>query len=97
MIRTTDITSVTEHRQNLREHLDRVRETGRPLFITSNGQTEAVVLSPEAYNALAELAEAAETRAMMEASLEDIKAGRTRPAKEAMADIAASLGIRFNP
>ena len=54
MARSTDITSLTEHRKNLRDHFRQVRETGRPLFITTNGETNAVVLSPEAYDALAD-------------------------------------------
>ena len=44
MARSSDITSFTEHRQHLRDHLQQVRETGRPLYITRNGKTEAIVL-----------------------------------------------------
>jgi len=48
--RSEDITSFKEHRANLRSHFDRARETGRPLFVTSKGHPDAVVLSPEAYD-----------------------------------------------
>lgn len=95
MTRTDDITSFTEHRQHLREHLRRVRETGRPLYITTNGHTDAVVLSPEAYDALADKAEVAESLALLERSMEDIKAGRTRPAKPALERIASELGLNL--
>ncbi len=37
MARSTDITSFTDLRKNLRQRLDGVRESGRPLFVTTNG------------------------------------------------------------
>jgi prevent-host-death family protein len=95
MARSDDITSFTEHRQHLREHLSRVRETGRPLYITTNGRTDAVVLSPEAYDALADKAELAESLTMLERSMEDVKAGRTQPAKAALKRIADELGLKL--
>ena len=95
MARSDDITSFTEHRQHLREHLRRVRETGRPLFITTNGHTDAVVLSPEAYDALADKAELAESLALLERSMEDVKEGRTQPAKPALKRIADELDLKL--
>lgn len=88
MIRTTDITSVTEHRKNLREHLDRLKKSGRPLYVTTNGETEAVVLSAKAYDELADRADMAETLAMMRRSEADLHAGRVRDAGEAVRAIA---------
>jgi prevent-host-death family protein len=93
MARSKDITSFTEHRRNLRDHLKQVRETGRPLFITTNGETDAVVLSPEAYDALADKAELAESLAMLDRSVEDVAAGRTQAAKPALRRIADELGL----
>ena len=51
-VRTKDIQPLTEHRAHLAEHFQQVRETSRPLFITANGRTAAVVLSPDSYDAL---------------------------------------------
>ena len=96
MTRTTDITNFSEHRQHLREHLSRVRETGRPLYITTNGQPEAVVLSAEAYDALVDRAELAETLAMIRRSEADAAAGRVQPAREAVAALAARLGVKLD-
>ncbi len=95
MARTTDITSFTEHHQHLRDHIHQVRETGRPLYITTNGQTDAVMLSPEAYDTLAEKAELAESLTMIDRSMEDIHAGRTQPAKAALKGIADKLGLKL--
>jgi len=96
MARTTDITSFTEHRQHLRDHFEQVKETGRPLYITTNGETDAVVMSPAAYDALADKAELLESLAMLDRSMEDIQAGRTEPAKEALRKIADELGLKLN-
>lgn len=93
MIRTEDITSVTEHRNHLKEHLRQVKDTGRPMFITTNGETEAVVLSPTVYDKLAEDAELARSLAMLDRSMDDIKAGRVQPAKQAIDEIAAEFGL----
>jgi prevent-host-death family protein len=88
MARATDITNFTDYRRHLRKHLSQVRESGRPLFITTNGQTDAVVLSPEAY-------ELAESLAQLERSADDIQAGRTRPAKAALRAVAKKLGLKL--
>ncbi len=96
MARATDITNFTEHRQHLREHLSQVRETGRPLFITTNGQTDAVVLSPETYDALADKAELAESLALLDRSADDIQAGRTHPAKASLRAVAKKLGLKLD-
>jgi prevent-host-death family protein len=93
MARRKDITSLTEHRRNLRDHLRQVRKTGRPLFITTNGKTDAVVLSPEAYDALADKADLAESLATLDRSMENIAGGRTRAAKPALRRIADELGL----
>ena len=96
MAHSSDITSFTEHRKHLRRHLQQVHETGRPLFITTNGETDAVVLSPEAYDILADKAELAESLARIDRSKEDIAAGRTRPAKAALKKIADDLGLSLD-
>ena len=95
MARSTDITSFTEHRQHLRDHFRMVQASGRPLYVTTNGQTDAVVLSPEAYDALADKAELAESLAGIDRSLEDIREGRTHPAKPALRRIAKELGLKL--
>lgn len=96
MARACDITSFTEHRQHLRNHIRQVQETGRPLFVTTNGRTDAVVLSPETFDALADKAELADSLAMIERSMTDIREGRTEPAKAALLRVAAELGLTLD-
>ena len=96
-MRTEDITSVTQHREHLRDHLNQVKKTGRPMFITNRGgRTEAVVLSAERYDDLMEEVEMARSLAMIDRSMEDIRAGRTHDAKQAIRDIADELNLQLN-
>jgi PHD/YefM family antitoxin component YafN of YafNO toxin-antitoxin module len=67
------------------------------MFITTNGETEAVVLSPAAYDELMEAAERARSLKMLEQSLADIKAGRTQRARDALHDIASEFSLTLEP
>lgn len=96
MARSTDITSFTDHRQHLREHLRRVRKTGRPLFVTTNGETDAVVMSPEVYDALMDKVELLDSLARLDASMNDVHQGRTQEAKQALDKVANELGLRLD-
>jgi len=96
MTRTTDITSFTDFRARLRDHLDQTKATSRPLFVTTNGEIEAVVLSPAAFDELTDQAELAKSLAVLDRSVEDIKAGRTRPAKSALRQIAKELNLKLD-
>jgi prevent-host-death family protein len=95
MTRATDITSFTDFRARLRDHLDERKSTSRPLFVTRNGQTQAVVLSPAAFDELMEQAELARSLNLLEQSAKDIKAGRTRKASAAIREIARELNLKL--
>jgi prevent-host-death family protein len=96
MTRSTDITSFTDFRSRLRDHLDQSKATGRPLFVTNNGETEAVVLSPATFDELTEQAELGRSLATLDHSADDIKAGRTRPAKASLHQIAEELNLKLD-
>lgn len=97
MTRSSDTTSFTDHRQHLRDHFQQVRDTGRPLFVKTNGETDAVVLSPEAYDKLLDKVELLESLVKIERSMEDIRSGRRQPALGALRDLADELGIDLDP
>ena len=88
MTRTTDITSFSDHRKNLRSNLNRLKKTGRPLYITTDGTPEAVVLSAKAYDELADRADLAETLAMINRSEADIESGRVVDANTGLRALA---------
>ena len=96
MTRSSDITSFTEFRTHLRDHLDQRKTSRRPLFVTTNGQTEAVVLSPAAFDELVDQAELAKSLTLLDRSMEDVKAGRTKPAKAALRKMAKELQLKLD-
>jgi len=95
-MKTEDIQPLSEVRPHLTQHLKRVQETGRPLFITSNGRMAGVLLSPAEYDALAARAERADITAGINSSLEDIKAGRVQDGRQAMREIADERGVHLD-
>ena len=97
MIETEDTTSVSEHQARVTEHLRLVKETGRPLFITADGDEgrEGVLLSPDAYAAMRDEIELVRSLKQVEASMADIKAVRTRPLDESFKVIRQRLEERM--
>jgi PHD/YefM family antitoxin component YafN of YafNO toxin-antitoxin module len=96
MTRSTDITSFSDFRARLRNHFDQRKATRRPLFVTTNGETEAVVLSASAFDELMDQAELAKSLSLLDQSMADVKSGRGTPAKTAIREIAAELNLKLD-
>lgn len=96
MVRSTDITSFTELRQNLREHLDRVKGTDRPLFITTNGETEAIMLSSRVYDEMLDRLERVELIERLRLAAKESEEGKTIPLDEAFRELAHKYGLKLN-
>jgi len=79
---TQDIQPLTTFRNNSVKMLKQLKKTGRPIVLTVNGKTEAIVQSASAYQRLLDIAAEADEREGIRQGLEDIAAGRTRPARE---------------
>ncbi|MEX2213702.1 MAG: type II toxin-antitoxin system Phd/YefM family antitoxin [Phycisphaeraceae bacterium] len=90
-----DTQTLAETQAHLPDHVRRVRETNRPLFLTSEGETAAVMLSPQAYRELIAETELAKNLECIDRGLEDIKAGRVRDAREGIREIAAEFDIKL--
>jgi hypothetical protein len=54
MIKVQDILSLTEFHRHSRQHIARLRTTGRPEVLTVNGRAEVVVQDAAAYQHLLE-------------------------------------------
>lgn len=91
----TQIHSLTEFQRNAKDHIDRMKQTGQAEVLTVNGQAEVVVQSAAAYEQLVEDAELARSLRVIRKSLEDARAGRMRPMRQALEQIAAKYGIRL--
>jgi prevent-host-death family protein len=85
-----DIRSLSDFKRNTTDLLDRLRTTGHPLVLTINGKAELVVQDAEAYQALLDRVEAIEG---IQRGLADVKAGRTKPARQVFARLRRKHGI----
>lgn len=95
MIRTEDIRSLTDFRQNAKDHLDRLAETGGYEVLTVNGEAKGVVMSPQAFDALAEKAFEAEITAKIKRGMKEIEEGKGVDGNQAMREIADKHGLRL--
>ena len=95
MVRLDDIRSLTEFQRNVREHIERLKRTGRPVILTVKGQAALVVQDARSYQRLLERAEAAEQRERLRRSIADYRAGRVREVDEVLDNLEAKhLGSR---
>ena len=85
-----DIRSLSEFKRNTVDLLDRLRKTGHPLVLTINGKAELVVQDAAAYQTLLDRVEAIEG---IQQGLADVKAGRTKPARQIFARLRRKHGI----
>lgn len=84
---TNDFLGVTEFRSVIRESLERVEQTRRPLILTKGGKPSAVLLDVDSYQALCDTLKQANHQALMESlrrAEADVAAGRTHSHEEAM-------------
>jgi prevent-host-death family protein len=82
------IDSLTHFKRDTARFLKRFREGKGPVVLTINGKAELVVQDAASYQALLEQLERLETLAAVKEGLEDVAAGRTRPARQALEELA---------
>ncbi|HET7230098.1 MAG TPA: hypothetical protein VFJ16_08860 [Longimicrobium sp.] len=87
MFDLSDIGSFDEFDRNRREHLERLRQTGRPRVLTVDGEQEFVVQSAAAYRELLRRLDYAETVISIRDGLEAVDRGDTLPLDEAFEQI----------
>ena len=83
-----DIHSLSDFKRKTARYMSQMRKTGHPVVLTINGKAEMVVQDAAAYQRLLDLAEQAEMIEFLRQSREDIDAGRTQPAIEALEGLA---------
>jgi PHD/YefM family antitoxin component YafN of YafNO toxin-antitoxin module len=77
-----DIKSLTAFKRNTLEFIHQLKETGKPIVLTINGEAELVVQDAKSYQKLLELVDRLETLAGIRAGIEDMRAGRTKTVEE---------------
>jgi prevent-host-death family protein len=70
-----NIVSVREMQRNYRKLIDQVKETGRPMYLATHSQTEAVLLDINSYEKLQEQASRREDWSSVKKTLDRISKG----------------------
>ena len=68
--------------------LEKLRQKGEPLLLTVEGQAGVVVQDAASYQRIQEALDKLETLAAVKEGLLDVAAGRTRPMREALEELA---------
>jgi hypothetical protein len=76
VIKIEDILSLTEFHRHSREHIARLRATGRPEVLTINGRAELVVQDASAYQELIERVRQSEAGLAKRSQCGDLKSRR---------------------
>ena len=86
-----DIHSLSNFKRNTPEFVRQLKESGHPVVLTINGKAELVVQDSVSYQKLIELAERTERMEALQASIDDMRAGRVIPAETMLAEMRQIL------
>jgi PHD/YefM family antitoxin component YafN of YafNO toxin-antitoxin module len=75
--------------------VQQIKTTGEPIVLTINGKAALVVQDSESYQRLLDLTEEARVLEGIRQGLEDMRAGRGRPADEVFADPVVAENDKF--
>jgi prevent-host-death family protein len=86
---TQDIQPVSTFKRHFEEMIQNLKQTHRPMILTVEGKAEAVIQDAGSYQRLLDLAALASAEEGIRQGLEDVKQGRTQPAKEMFEELRA--------
>lgn len=78
----TDIQSLTTFRRRSGDLMKQLKKSKRPMVLTVNGRAAAVVQDAAAYQRLLDIAARADADEGIRQGMEDVRKGRTRPARQ---------------
>lgn len=88
-IQLSEIHSLSDFQRNTKEHLREMERSGHPRVLTVNGKAKLVVQDARSYQKLLQLAEQAETIAILRRRLASVRRGtKGRP----LVDVLEELG-----
>ena len=96
MVHLEDIDSLTDFQRNTKEHIQRLKETGRPEVLTVNGKAEIVVQDAASYQKLLELIDRAEAIEGIQRGLESMQRGEGKPAQEVFTRLRKKHNIQHD-
>lgn len=94
MIDLREVRSVTDFQRNAKEYVGKLRESRTPLVLTVNGRAELVVQDAASYQEMLDRLEDLELAAAIRVGLEDVKAGRVQPARQALRELGVKRGTQ---
>jgi hypothetical protein len=95
MLDITDTHSLTDFNRNTREHVERLKQTGKPEVLTVNGKAELVVQDATSYQELLVKAEFADAVKAIRLGMKAHAQGAAKSMRKAIEDIAAEVGLRL--
>jgi PHD/YefM family antitoxin component YafN of YafNO toxin-antitoxin module len=90
---TQDTQPLAIFRDNADKLIEQLEATDRTITLTVDGQPKVVLQNPAAYQRLLELAALADPEEGIRQGLEDVRQGRTRPAREFFAEMRNKYDI----
>jgi PHD/YefM family antitoxin component YafN of YafNO toxin-antitoxin module len=82
-----------DFKQRTLEFVKQLKETGDPMVLTINGRAALVVQDAQSYQKLLDLAEEARVLEAIRRGLEEMRAGRGRPASKVFDDIRRDFDL----
>jgi PHD/YefM family antitoxin component YafN of YafNO toxin-antitoxin module len=94
MIQLNDTYALSDFQRNTREHIERLKESGRPTVLTVDGKAELVVQDVAAYDALLDAVDQAEAIIGIQRGLRSFERGEGIPLEKALQQIRDSVRKR---
>ena len=88
-----NIHSLSDFQRNAKDHIRKLKESGKPAILTVNGEAEVVIQSAEAYQKLLDDRELLDSIRGISRGLEQAKRGEGRPMREFLEALAKGHGI----
>jgi prevent-host-death family protein len=86
--------TLTNFKRDTTRFLKQLRKKKEPIVLTINGKAELVVQDAASYQELQDRIERLETIAAVKDGLEDVAAGRTRPMREVLEELARKFNLK---
>lgn len=96
MMHISDIDSLTNFKRDTAKFMRRMARTKRPMALTVNGKAKLWVMDGSTFDAFEDYLEFQSTQQAIQRGLDDVKAGRTRPAADVFKDVFAKLNKHNN-
>jgi PHD/YefM family antitoxin component YafN of YafNO toxin-antitoxin module len=80
--------SLSNFTSNPVAYLEKLRRSGAPLLLTAEGQGDVVIQDAASYQRMLETVDRLEAIAAVKEGLADVAAGRTRPIREVLEEVA---------